>query len=185
MVFLEPIGIIPRRGQSGYGLCLLGRANRVIDAFQQERKPDPSSQAERQSEGKIARHIRFGGIGRDSRFIDVAYVVRSQARGYARFLEFLHQAFVKRAITVQVALQQTVLDGALIQLIRLLLLLLHRLAQHALMLKRSQISAPHPRHDLGHFHLELSIYFFQLSIQLHNFWKGISELGSKLRDLDL
>ena len=176
---------MPSDGRAGDGLRLLRSAHGVVDAFQQEGQPDAGGEAERQGEGKIPRNVRLGRIGGDPGLIHAADVVGAKSGSDAGFLQFLHQAFVERAIALHVALQQAVLDGALIQLVGFLLLVVQGLAQHGFVLQGSEVAAAHPRNHLRHLGLELGVHFLQLSVQLHHFGIGSPELGAELGHLDL
>ena len=115
---------MPRAGSAGNHLCLLGRADRVVHAFEQEGESDPGGQTKHQSERQIARDVGFGRRGRRAGNIDEANVVGSQPGSDSRFFQFLEQALIQLAIDVHVTLQQAVLDGVLIELVGFLLLLL-------------------------------------------------------------
>ncbi len=65
------------------------------------------------------------GIRRSPGNVNNAKIVGVKAGAHARFFQPFQQAFVESAVGVHIALQQTVLDRALVQLVGFLFLLLH------------------------------------------------------------
>ena len=124
------------------------------------------------------------GAGGNAGRINDAKVIGAQSRGDARFLQFFQQSFVECAVAVQVALQDAVLDRALVELVRFLFLLLKGFAQHIFALQSGLVPPVEVVDGLVSFRLKLVVNLLQLVIELSDFRIRGTELGAELSNLD-
>ncbi len=83
----------------------------------------------------------FGSMGasRHAGHVDDAEVVRTESGRNSRLFQFFQQSFIELAVGVEVALEQAVLDGALVELVGFLLLLFQSVMQHVFALQGSHV----------------------------------------------
>ena len=165
-------------------LCLLGGADGVVHVLEQEGQADAGDDAQHQRERQVARNVGFAGRGGNTRRINDAKVIGAQSRGDARFFQFFQQPLVECPVAVQVALQDAVLDGALVELVGFLFLLLKGVAQHIFALQSGQVLSLEVVDGLVGFRLQLAVNLLQLVVELRDFRIRGTELGAEVGNLD-
>src|ERR1019366_6684940 len=129
-------------------------------------------------------NVGFAVSGGNTGRINDAKVIGAQSRGDARFFQFFQQSLVECPVAVQVALQNAVLDGALVELVRLLFLLLKGVAQHIFALQSGQVLPLEVINGLVRFQLKLAVNLLQLVVELSDFRIRGTELGAEVGNLD-
>ncbi len=156
---LDPMGIMPRGGKPGNHLRLFGSAHGVVQALEQEGEPHAGSQAQHEGESEISRNIRFDRVSRNAGDVYDTEVVGFKSGRNPGLFHLLHQSFIELAVGFEVALQEAVLDGALVEFVCLLLLLFERVVQHALALHGGHVLSTDLARDLLGFRKDLACRF--------------------------
>ena len=97
----------------------------------------------------------------------------------------MQETVVELAVTVGLTLQEVVFDGALVELVRLLLLAFQLTAQHTLTLHRSLVFAFRTRAYILHFAIERSMHLVKAVGHFLDLGILRAELTGKLRELIL
>src|SRR5262249_5794574 len=111
-------------------------------------------------------------------------IVGLQAGRNPSLFEFLEEALVELAVGVNVPLQKCVLDRALVEFIRLLLLLIKSGMKHVFTLQGRIVLAADLGDDFLHFPLDLGIDLFELVADLIDLGVRRSELRTQFRGLN-
>ena len=127
--------------------------------------PTPEVKPSMKAKARLRGILGSTGSGGNAGDIDDAEVVGVEAGGDPGFLQFSPAVLHKAAIAIEIALQQAVFDGALVELVRFLLLFFESVVQHVFALQGRHILPADLARDFLGFGENLRVDLFQLIIQ--------------------
>ena len=110
------LGNDAERDQSRNPLDVLGRTHGVVEVFEEKRQRQCGGQSEQHVHDQRAGQVRRRRRARQRRLVDDEDVVGADAAGDVHFLVALQQAVIERPVGVDFALENIVLDAALLQI---------------------------------------------------------------------
>ena len=138
----------------------------VVEIFEQQCQQDAEQQPEHQAAHQIPAHVRLVRAARNLGAINHRNVVAGDAAGDADFLVALQQAVVELAVGGHFALQDVVVDRAVLQVERFRLEQGHLLAQQGFLGQRRVVLGLDRRLDVVQLGRDLPVDLGHLRLQL-------------------